>query len=389
MWGKVRPGSNKNNEIQRKNRGRPPGRKNTAVRADRQEACQSVAQALVQEPTATIARLASLAWPEAQGDVKSKKAAHERARQALADLKRAAWLAGDARLEEKVREALAAREAAEAERREERARREQERKERRREWEKRFRMQPARLMLQRLLRLPEIQEEFARQVRARRRFVAVGEENTRSFMLSMPFSASQILPPPRIPHPRAGLVGRAASEGWRVGMELRFARLVTSLATISADSAWDILASAKALRHARRKGDAAAEARAAEALRRAVSLALPGAGWADPELPAGQVLESPAARAAREKATRQEAAAWAEAAAALEAESLADPADGDAGPELEIRDVSEGVTVEEEDRDEAAEIAEEVCGYVSSLAASASQAGEAIKWGQSGFIAAR
>lgn len=310
----MRPELDKNAEIQRKSfRGRPRGRKNSAVRPDRQEACRAVAQALVTEPAANVARLAALAWPGAQQDEKSRKAAHERTRQALNDLKRAPWLAGDAEQAEKVREALAAREAVEAAKREERARREREREEKRREREMRFRMQPARLMLQRLLRLPEIQEEFARQVRARRRFVVVGGDDTREVMRTFALGAEQVISHTPVAHFRAGMAGNmmnSAETTWRTNMELGLVRQAASLATISLEEAKHILAVLKILRQTRRKGDEAAQAQMCEELRRAVWDALAHAGWADPDLPAGQLLESQAAREAREAEAAREAWTW-------------------------------------------------------------------------------
>lgn len=396
----VCPSGEKNIESNKKNRtpdaerkyrrrhGLPPLRRRgergagKTLRADRQEACRAVAIALLREPGANVARLAALAWPDFS-DEKSPKAARERARRAIADLKRDPRLAGDTELTEKVKTAFAARAEAEAARREERARKERERAERRCEREARFHAQLARKMMRRLLQWMEIKEEISMQIRAKRQDPA-GQEDVaeREFTWATPLGPMDVLPPLPVPHACPGLANFAvtAGAGWRADVELRFIRLTASLATITASAAWDILAAAKALRRARRRGDAAKEARAEEALRRAVAEALAGAGWADPDLAAGQALESPAARAAREEAARQGAAAWAEAAAAQLEEKKAKQAAVDqfqagrgAGPEAA-----------EEERDEAAEIAEEACGYAVAAAATAAQAWDAVRGGLPG-----
>lgn len=384
MWGTVYPELDKNNEIHTKNRrGRPQGRKNSIVRADRQEACRAAAQALIREPEASVARLAALAWPEAQQDEKARKAAHERARRALADLKRATWLVGDAELAERVRKALEAREAAEVAKREERARREQEREERRREREMRFRMQPASKLRRYLLRQKEIREELKKAVRARR-FAVVGGEDNRETMHAFALAPEAVTSLP-VPHFRTGMAGstmNSAEATWRADMELRLARQAASLATIPAEEAKHILAIAKELRKARRAGDQTAEARAREKLRRAVQAALDRAGWADPDLPAAQILESQAAREAREAKIVREAGIWPILAHGGVVDLMVDLTGDDQGAK-EPRRTGIETEGEETQRDEAAEVASEAAGLILSSLTDPGPGGGRVKHGGS------
>lgn len=268
----------------KKGRGRPPGRKNNNTRSDRQDACRRVAEVLVQEPLSSLQRLADLAFPVAT-DKKARKTAHQRARRALADLSRRPELAGP-KLTERVRAALAEREA-EAERRQERERRA----------EDRLKEMPAAALLRRLLAIPEVREEIGRVVRAKRQFA--GQEMWWSF----PVGPEQIPATVELAHPEPKLAGKimTSSEAtWRVGAEIHTQRKISCLVTIPFFAAQEIFSINQKLQQKMENGDAAGEDAAREELRRAVRDALTQAGWADPTHHADQVLETLEARRKRE-----------------------------------------------------------------------------------------
>ncbi|NHM25991.1 hypothetical protein G7K71_02980 [Desulfofundulus sp. TPOSR] len=259
----------------------------------------AVAMVLTVRPTASIYTIARMIV----GTHPVKKDM-ERTRRALADLARKPWLAGED-LVNQVQASLAARKAAAEAARQERERRKAEREARRREQEERFRRQPARVLLQRLLRYQEIREEIARQVRELRGADAI--------WWSMALAPDQVVSLSPVQHYTPGTAGTyltSREAAWRANLELAILRRTACLLTVPWISAREILSAARRLRRAQRKGDVDAETAAREDLRLAVRDALEQAGWADPDLWAAQILETPDARAEREMAVVKEAGLW-------------------------------------------------------------------------------
>lgn len=285
------------------------------VRSDRQEACRRVAEVLVREPLATVRRLAELAFgpPEKGGDEKTQKKVHERTRRALADLARKTWLAGD--LADQVRAALAAREAAAERARQERERLKAEQEARRREREKRFRLQPARVLMKRLLKQPEVAAEISRIVTARRRFALAGQEEERDMWWLFPKCTDQGPADVTIWHPAPGIAGQvvtSAGATWVANRELAVQRAVANMLSIPWQAARDILTAARKLRRAAKKEDIVAEAAARRELKLLVRRALAAAAPVDPAEWAGQYSAEIVGinAAALEMAAAKEAGLW-------------------------------------------------------------------------------
>lgn len=396
------------NSTEGKKRGRPAGRKNSSIREDRKEACRAVAMALIKDPTVTVVKLAERAFPATdRSDEKGRKRTHERTRQALATLEQIlAQTDGDGRLAEvlgldagqaaEVREAL-------AKRREHKEWRRRVRERARKEREERSHLTPARIFLQRLLRFPEVREEFALVMRERRQQVQrelaelaaareagmdeIQYQRRLDYLLekvqtlyAFAFAPDLVVDAVKIKHfsVRYGSSITTMEEALRkAAIELRLQRQSTNLATVPYDLGKEILRVLKALQRAYKKGDTEEAELLKEEFRDAVRRAVDEIAWADPELPACQLLETGEARNVREKAmlhevikfypklptllTRDDTEDWPE---PWSGPSLQMPEDWERRPKLipvgrDVGDLDGG-------DDEAAEVAREAAGMTTS-----------------------
>lgn len=318
-------------------RGRPAGRKNNSIRADRREAARMVAQALLQEPAVSIPKLAALAWPESQQDEKARKAATERARRALNDLRRMPGLAGD--LAGRVCHALALRATAEERARQEREQKKAEAEARRREREVREEETlTVKNLARRLARYPEIRvalqevtEKMAGMDRLATNLAATPAEAGFSWHEGGKRHVSYV--PHFTPGPGPSRIGggkllvsvgdfrkfmpaetavvvmkqakRAKMEcsattdlERAVNTEHSIQRSLACLAVIPVPFARKILAAARKVRRLEKKGQDATAAWSE--LRAAVAEALPWAGWAAPEAKVKYGIETSDERRERE-----------------------------------------------------------------------------------------
>lgn len=328
-----------NSQAREKKRGRPPGRKNASVRADRAEACRAVAAVLIDYPTASITYIAGKAFQNTNWcDKKEEKKAHERARQALKTLAelddaRLAQVMEDTEMAAKVREALRVRREEEERKQWERLIRQEIKKKEREEEEKNLHLIPARVFLLRLLSLAEVREEFAVVIRERRRQIenelselAAAREagvmpeteymrrkeglTAREEMVwALALAPDQMVDPTGVMHFRVGYAGSvltAAETARRARTEIMIQRRAANMVTIPFGVAKNILETVRIMRRARRKKDRVTELTAKEKLRWFVGQAIDQMGWADPELSASQLLETAEARNAREEAILRE-----------------------------------------------------------------------------------